>query len=269
MSGKEQESFSVEAVASVSEDLPRAWLGSPAKAVGRASSSVCRDSCTRVRPAVSQERHQDPVGEGELVLQSGAALPLGNQLRTCPAPLSEAEIREAEAELGIAFPDQYREYLRQQDADGAVNHLCRSAAGWGWHEDSDTNCDLLTTAFPHPDSYRVYEDELDAREPLKEDFSDHNTYKAAGEQWGAEYEVFQERKTSGAVFIQDNGCGFSTLLVVTGPHRGSLWFDGRATCDQILPLNLGGQSVSFTDWLARRYALVVRSSVNAALHAGA
>ncbi|MEV7975013.1 hypothetical protein [Streptomyces sp. NPDC086519] len=67
----------------------------------------------------------------------------------------------------------------------------------------------------------------------------------------SEYEVFQERKTSGAVFIQDNGCGFSTLLVVTGPHRGTMWFDGRATCDQILPLNLEGRPVSFTDWLGR------------------
>jgi hypothetical protein len=65
------------------------------------------------------------------------------------------------------------------------------------------------------------------------------------------YEVFQERKTSGAVFIQDNGCGFSTLLVVASPHRGTIWFDGRATCDQILPLNLDGRPVSFTDWLGR------------------
>ncbi|MFI6122670.1 SMI1/KNR4 family protein [Streptomyces sp. NPDC051064] len=168
------------------------------------------------------------------------------------APLSEAEICEAEAELGIAFPDQYRAYLLRQDAGGAVNRLRRSPAGWGWQGDSDTNYDLLTTAFPHPDSYGAYEDELDAREPVAEDFPDHNAYQAACEQWDAEYEVFQERKTSGAVFIQDNGCGFSTLLVVTGPHRGSLWFDGRATCDQILPLNLGGQPVSFTDWLARR-----------------
>ncbi|MER5895510.1 SMI1/KNR4 family protein [Streptomyces sp. NPDC001876] len=171
----------------------------------------------------------------------------------CPAvPLSEAEICEAEVELGIAFPDQYREYLLRQDAGGAVNRLCRSATGWGWHGDSDTNYDLLTTAFPHPDSYRAYEDELVAREPLTEDFPNPNAYQAACEQWNAEYEVFQERKTSGAVFIQDNGCGFSTLLVVTGPHHGSLWFDGRATCDQILPLNLDDQPVSFTDWLARR-----------------
>lgn len=64
-----------------------------------------------------------------------------------PPPLSEAEICEAEAELGIAFPDQYREYLLRQSAGGAVNRLCRSAAGWGWQGDSSTNYDLLTTAF--------------------------------------------------------------------------------------------------------------------------
>ncbi|AXG77697.1 SMI1/KNR4 family protein [Streptomyces paludis] len=168
-----------------------------------------------------------------------------------PPPLSEAEIREAEAELGITFPDQYRAHLLRESAGGAMKRLRRSPAGWGWQGDSRTNYDLLTADFPHPDSYRAYEQELDAREPLAPAFPDHHTYRAAWQQWDAEYEVFQERKTSGAVFIQDNGCGFATLLVVTGPHRGSLWFDGRATCDQILPLNLDGQPVSFTDWLAR------------------
>ncbi|MEW1719748.1 SMI1/KNR4 family protein [Streptomyces sp. NPDC093109] len=168
-----------------------------------------------------------------------------------PPPLSETEIREAEAELRITFPDQYREYLLRRSAGGTVKCLRRSSACWGWHGDSSTNYGLLTTDFPHPDSYRAYEDELDAREPLAQAFPDHSAYRAAWQQWDAEYEVFQERKTSGAVFIQDNGCGFSTLLVVTGPYRGSLWFDGRATCDRILPLNLGGRPVLFTDWLAR------------------
>jgi hypothetical protein len=77
---------------------------------------------------------------------------------------------------------------------------------------------VLTTDFPHPDSYRAYENELDAREPLRQDFPDHNAYQAAWEQWAAEHGVFQERKTSGAVFIQDNGCGFSTVLVC---HRSA------------------------------------------------
>ncbi|MCC3773734.1 SMI1/KNR4 family protein [Streptomyces sp. UNOB3_S3] len=165
--------------------------------------------------------------------------------------MSKAEVCEAEAELGITFPAEYREYLFRQSAGGTVNRLCRTAAGWGWQGDSTTNYDLLTTAFPHPDSYRADEDELDAREPLEENFPDHDAYREAWKQWDAEYEVLQERKTSGAVFIQENGCGFSTLLVVTGPHRGTMWFDARATCDQILPLNLGGQPVSFGDWLGR------------------
>lgn len=168
-----------------------------------------------------------------------------------PAPLSEAEIREAEAELGIAFPEEYREYLLRQSAGGAVNRLRRTAAGWGWHGDSSTDYDLLAVAFPHPDSYRAHEEELDAREPLEADFPDHDAYQEAWNQWDAEYEVFQERKTSGAVFIQENGCGFSTLLVVTGPHRGTMWFDGRAACDRILPMNLDGRPVSFADWLGR------------------
>ncbi|MEU8936145.1 SMI1/KNR4 family protein [Streptomyces sp. NPDC048409] len=168
-----------------------------------------------------------------------------------PAPLSEAQVCEAEAELGIIFPVEYREYLLRQSAGGAINRLRRSAAGWGWQGDSSTNYGLLTTPFPHPDSYRAYEDELDAREPLEDNYPNHDAYQQAWKQWDAEYEVFQERKTSGAVFIQDNGCGFSTLLVVAGPHRGTIWFDGRSTCDQILPLNLDDRPVPFRDWLGR------------------
>ncbi|MFJ2089119.1 SMI1/KNR4 family protein [Streptomyces sp. NPDC087901] len=176
----------------------------------------------------------------------------------CPAPpLSETEICEAEAELGIAFPDQYRTYLLSRSAGGvdgagsAMNRLRRSAAGWGWQGDTDTNYDLLTTAFPHPDSYSAAEEELNGREPLTDGYPDGNAYRTAWQHWDAEYEVFQERKTSGAVYIQDNGCGFATLLVVTGPFRGSLWFDGRATCDRILPLHLDGRPVSFEEWLGR------------------
>lgn len=170
---------------------------------------------------------------------------------TCPPPLSETEVREAEAELGITFPDQYREYLLSRSAGGAVNRLRRTAAGWGWEGDGDTNYALLTAPFPHPDSYRDREDALNAREPRPEDFPDADVHRQAWARWDAEYEVFQERKTSGAVFVQDNGCGFATLLVVTGPLRGSLWFDGRATCDLILPLALDGRPVPFLEWLER------------------
>ncbi|MGW0854816.1 SMI1/KNR4 family protein [Streptomyces sp. NPDC002690] len=178
--------------------------------------------------------------------------PLAAGRNGSPPPLSEAEVRAAEAELGITFPEQYREYLLRESAGGVVNRLRRTAAGWGWDGDHHTNLALLSTAFPHPDSCRAREEELDAREPRPEDFPDPGAHLAARARWDAEYEVFQEYRTAGAVYVQDNGCGFSTLLVVTGPHRGTLWFDGRATCDRILPLNLDGGPVSFVEWLDRR-----------------
>ncbi|WP_328497890.1 SMI1/KNR4 family protein [Streptomyces sp. NBC_00414] len=180
-----------------------------------------------------------------------AGSPSAAQDRSPDPPLSEAEIREAEAELGIPFPGEYREWLLRHDVDSRVNRLRRAAEGWGWQGDSSTNYGLLTAAFPHPDSYRGYQDELDAREPLRENHARDDAYRAAWAQWDAEYEVFQERRTSGAVFIQENGCGFSTLLVVTGPHRGTMWFDARATCDRILPMKRNGQPVSFGSWLGR------------------
>ncbi|MFG3352523.1 hypothetical protein [Streptomyces sp. NPDC048001] len=68
--------------------------------------------------------------------------------------------------------------------------------------------------------------------------------------------MLEERKTAGAVYIQEGGCDFSTLLVVTGPHRGEMWFDGRATCDQILPLRWAGRPVFFAEWVERGMSLI-------------
>ncbi|KKZ74762.1 hypothetical protein VO63_05950 [Streptomyces showdoensis] len=127
-------------------------------------------------------------------------------------------------------------------APGKARPLCRGARGWGWHGDTDTNYLLLTEPFPHPDSYRAYDDELDDREPPREDL-------AAWQAWDDECGVLQERKTAGAVFLEENGCGFRTLMVVTGPHHGELWFDARATCDLLLPMRRHGRAATFADWL--------------------
>ncbi|MFI8963931.1 SMI1/KNR4 family protein [Streptomyces sp. NPDC053493] len=180
--------------------------------------------------------------------------PLGRQAwqtyaDPAPPPLSLDEVREAEAQLGITFPDEYRDHLLRAGAGGRINRLRRGEQGWGWACDRDTNYDLLAEPFPHPDAYAAYEEELDEREPPRED-------AAAWEAWDAEYGVLQERKTAGVVFLQEGGCGFSTLLVVTGPHRGEMWFDGRATCDRILPLQLHGRPVGFAEWIAHGANLV-------------
>ena len=159
-----------------------------------------------------------------------------------PPPLTEAELREAEADLGVTFPAEYRDYLLHHTAAGRMRHLHRGPHGWGWHGDTETNYHLLPVPFPHPDSYATYDAELGHREPPRDDV-------AAWQAWDDECGVLEELKTAGAVFLQEHGCGFSTWLVVTGPHHGELWFDARATCDRLLPLRRKGRPATFKDWL--------------------
>ncbi|MFE5595880.1 hypothetical protein [Streptomyces sp. NPDC056549] len=95
--------------------------------------------------------------------------------------------------------------------------------------------------------------DLDAREPRLEDFANEQAHTDAWQAWDAECEVFEAQKTAGAVTLQDHGCGFYTLLAVTGPLAGTVWWDGRATCDLIIPLSLdhmdSARPVTFSEWL--------------------
>ncbi len=111
----------------------------------------------------------------------------------------------------------------------------------------------MATPFPHPASYAQADAELSEREPRLEDFSDDLSYAAAWHAWDTECEEFEDRKTAGAVIVQENGCGFSTLLVMTGPLAGTVWWDGRATCDQIVSLSLhhgdSGRPATLSEWI--------------------
>ncbi|MGW5342860.1 SMI1/KNR4 family protein [Streptomyces sp. HUAS TT3] len=174
---------------------------------------------------------------------------------TPPPPLTEGEVAEAERELGVCFPAEYRAYLVGVSAGGEVARLERGAEGWWWAGNDQTLAELLPLPFPHPDSYAAAEAELDGREPRWEDFPDGPSAAAAWGAWDAEYEEFQDRKTAGAVVLQEHGCGFATLLALSGPLAGTVWWDGRATHDLIIPLSLdhggGGRPVTFAEWLGR------------------
>ncbi|MHC6628562.1 SMI1/KNR4 family protein [Streptomyces globosus] len=99
----------------------------------------------------------------------------------------------------------------------------------------------------------VAEAESDAREPQWEAFRDGPTAAAAWSAWDAEYEEFQDRKTAGSVVLQEHGCGYATLLALSGPLAGTMWWDGRASHDLIVPLSLdheaGGRPATFAEWL--------------------
>ncbi|WP_158866612.1 hypothetical protein [Streptomyces xanthophaeus] len=36
-----------------------------------------------------------------------------------------------------------------------------------------------------------------------------------------------DAQEAGAVFLSEQGCGYASLMVMTGPHRGSIWDDLR------------------------------------------
>ncbi|WP_371677225.1 SMI1/KNR4 family protein [Streptomyces sp. NBC_01276] len=168
-------------------------------------------------------------------------------------PLTEAELALAERELGVSFPAAYRAYLKEAEHPRWVYPPFRDERGWVWGADGPAPAELLRLPFPHPDSYVDATADLDGREPLPEDFADERAFGEAWQAWDREYEVFQDAKTVGSVVLQDNGCGFSTRLAITGPLAGTVWWDGRATCDLIVPLSPdhpgGGHPATFDDWL--------------------
>ncbi|MFC9535091.1 SMI1/KNR4 family protein [Streptomyces sp. NPDC056975] len=176
-------------------------------------------------------------------------------LPAAPRPLTEAEVAEAEAQLGVGFPHEYRRYLLRVSAGGAVAQLEKSENGWWWAGNSTTRRDLLCLPFPHPESYEDADDELYLRLPQAENYPNEDAFSEAMSAWNAECWEFDERKTAGSVVAKEHGCGFATLLVMTGPLNGTLWWDGRATCDLIVPLSLdhsgGARPVTFGEWLGR------------------
>ncbi|KOU05694.1 hypothetical protein ADK88_17965 [Streptomyces sp. NRRL F-2295] len=168
--------------------------------------------------------------------------------------MTEAEAAEAEAQLGIVLPPEYRRHLLEVSAGGETFvRLERTADGWWWTHNTATRRDLLDLSFPHPDSYKEADEALARCEPRIEDHPDDEAYARAMTAWDDEAGEFEDRKTAGAVVIKEHGCGFATLLAVTGPLAGTVWWDGRATCDLILPLSLnhatGARPVTFGEWL--------------------
>jgi hypothetical protein len=96
-----------------------------------------------------------------------------------PPPLTEAEVADAERELGVAFPAEYRAYLLAVSAGGAVSRLARTERGWWWENNGALARELLALPFPHPDSCAAEDDALADREPRAEDFTDQDAYAAA------------------------------------------------------------------------------------------
>ncbi|HET6290288.1 MAG TPA: SMI1/KNR4 family protein [Amycolatopsis sp.] len=117
-------------------------------------------------------------------------------------PQNDAEISAVEADLGITFPPDYRDFLRQVGAGAGPYHgLFDLAELREWAEDLQPTAEFpLTSA----DAHRVHRE-----------WRDHAGGWFKGIEAGLEL--------PGCVAISEQGCGGFTMLVTTGEPAGSLW----------------------------------------------
>ncbi len=166
-----------------------------------------------------------------------------------PPALTEAQVHQAEKQFGVTFPDDYRQYLLTVSAGGRVRTLRLGQTGWHWDGDTSTQHANLHLSFPDHDTALAACEEIWSKEPQYEDYTSTAAYQAAHDMWEETAEAAGDARTAGAIFLCDDGCGFYTLLVVSGPMRGTMWFDGRATCDRLNPLlNDAGKPATFGEW---------------------
>ncbi|MGA5823315.1 SMI1/KNR4 family protein [Kitasatospora sp. NPDC094028] len=166
------------------------------------------------------------------------------------APLAEGQVAEAERQFGITFPADYREFLLRVSAGGRwPRELRRGPDGWHWAGDADTQLARLAVPFPDHDTALAASDAAWERTVREEDHPDPADFEAARAARDEAVEAAERDRVTGAVFLAGHGHNFSTLLVVSGPDRGSMWFDGRPTCDRLNPLLTdAGRPASFGEW---------------------
>lgn len=174
----------------------------------------------------------------------------GHQFEIWP-PLSEADLAAAEAQFGVQFPEDYRDFLTAVSAGGAgpcygLFPLGRDAAGhWAWRGDGAqlTDVTALGTTFD-PGDIGATLTQLKATQPPADD-------QNACQDWLNRWEnvLWDNKRTRGAVCLSHEGCAYRDWLIITGPLRGQMWHDGRASDADLAPRTAeDGNPLTFGRW---------------------
>jgi hypothetical protein len=179
------------------------------------------------------------------------------------APLTGGELADLEARSGTRLPEEYRTFLTEVGAGGAgpaygVFPVRLLDGRWEWEGDGADIADwsLLDRPFPGgPDPARTKA--LMSERPDEDEFATEDAFEEAYDAWDERWAalMFDPAGTAGALAICHLGCAQREWLVVTGPHRGTIWSDFRADDGGLEPLrDPDGRPVTFArwylDWLA-------------------
>ncbi|MER5930954.1 SMI1/KNR4 family protein [Streptomyces sp. NPDC002054] len=170
----------------------------------------------------------------------------GHRFELLPV-LTEEELRAVERWLGAELPEEYRTFLLQVGAGGAGPHykLFPMVPPGPDTPPADGHC---TVPFrpEGTDEFHAH----DAEEPRPEDHADDEAFAAAYAAWDARRDELADALCEGTILLDHQGCAYYTLLVVTGPGRGTVWEDVRAVGEGVAPVRLVGIEgpVSFAQW---------------------
>lgn len=173
-------------------------------------------------------------------------------------PLSREELANLEAQLGVALPADYRSFLLEVGAGGAgpsygLYPVRRAGGGWCWVGDGADLADLGLVGEPFPgplDGAALTA--LFADRPDEEEFEDVEQFFPVFEAWEERMLeiMWPPERTAGAICLCHHGCALRSWLIVSGPERGHIWFDGRADEDDMTPELIDGALVTFERWYA-------------------
>lgn len=183
----------------------------------------------------------------------------GHGFRLTPV-LDEEQLRALEADLGTGLPAQYRSFLLHVAGGGAgpdygLMTPVLGDDGWQWTGTGLTYPAQPTTAefAGRPFTAEALQNEiaaLDAQEPQRDAHATEDEFLHAHAAWDARYEELYDAQEAGAVFLAEQGCGYASLLVMTGPHRGEMWEDLRPADGGIEPTG-HGFAHWYQSWLER------------------
>jgi hypothetical protein len=134
--------------------------------------------------------------------------------------LPEADVRAFEVRHGVILPAAYRSFLLHVGDGGAGPHYGLLRLEGTDRPDPDPEERLqrrfLATPFPHTQAWNP-----------------PGPVHAGGGMTEEGY--FHSRWVSGSMIIAEYGCASFHRLVVTGPARGQVWFDDRASFGGLAP----------------------------------
>ncbi|QDY79361.1 SMI1/KNR4 family protein [Streptomyces qinzhouensis] len=177
-------------------------------------------------------------------------------------PLTDDDLAELEAQIGVRLPDDYRNFLTRVSAGGAgpahgLFPVRRIQGRRHWEGDGADSADPAGLARPFPDHGPAPEalEALLAERPREEDFEEiedfDDAFEAWDERWGAL--MFAPERTAGAVVISHLGCAQREWLIISGTHRGTVWSDCRVDDTDLVPLLDGtGKPLTFARWYLNR-----------------